>query len=91
MQPLDPDDVVGVRERGVEVAPVEDARPDDVRAGVLVQDDLVLQRLLAVEHVRQRLVLDLDELGASRASSRVRATTAATGSPTCRTRPTASA
>ena len=63
VQPLDPHDVVGVGESSVEVAPVEHARPDDVRAGIFVEDDLVLQRLLAVEHVRQRLVVDLDQLG----------------------------
>ncbi len=36
MQALDPHDVVGVRERGVEVAPVEHAGPDGVRPGFLV-------------------------------------------------------
>ena len=63
VEPLDADHMVGVREGGVEVAPVEHARPDGVRARVLVQHDLVLERLLAVEDVRQRLVVDLDELG----------------------------
>ena len=63
MQPLDADDMVGVCEGSVEVAPVEHARPDGVRPGVLVQHDLVLERLLAVEDMRQRLVVDLDELG----------------------------
>jgi hypothetical protein len=38
--------------------------------------------LRGVDDRRQRLVVDLDELGASRASSRVSATTATTGSPT---------
>jgi len=62
VQPLDPDDVIGVCECSIEVAPVENAGPDGVRPCVLVEDDLVLERLLAVENVRQRLVLDLDEL-----------------------------
>ena len=91
MQPLYADDMVGVCERSVEVAPVEHARPDRVRPGVLVQHDLVLERLLAVENVRQRLVLDLDELGRIARQLAGRAATAATGSPTWRTRPTASA
>src|SRR5919201_3702477 len=62
VEPLDPNDVVCLRERGIEVAPVEDARPDDVRARLLVENDLVLQRLLALEHRPERLVLDLNEL-----------------------------
>jgi hypothetical protein len=56
-------DVVGLGERGVHVAPVEDARPDDVRAGVVVQDDVVLQGVARVGEHGQRLVLHLDELG----------------------------
>ncbi len=63
MQALDADHVIGVCERSVEVAPVEQAGPDGVRAGLLMQDDLVLQGLLAVEDVGQRLVFHLDELG----------------------------
>src|SRR5205814_7306302 len=42
MEALDPHHVIGLRECGVEVAPVEDPRPDRVRAGLLVEDDLVL-------------------------------------------------
>ena len=51
-------------ERAVHVAPVERARPDDVRAGVLVEDGRPSSCALARvdEHV-ERLVLDLDELG----------------------------
>ncbi len=60
---VDLHDVVGLGERGVDVAPVEDARPDDVRAGVVVEDHLVLQRLRRVDENRQLVVLDLDELG----------------------------
>ena len=60
---VDLHDVVGLGERGVDVAPVEDARPDDVRAGVVVEDHLVLQRLLRVDEDRELVVLDLDELG----------------------------
>ena len=91
VEPLDLHDVVGLGERRVDVAPVEDARPDDVRARVVVEDRLVLQRLLRVDEHGQRVVLDLDSSAASRASSRVAAQTAATGSPMCRTLPTASA
>ena len=63
VQPVDLHDVVGLGERGVDVAPVEDARPDDVRARVVVQDHLVLQRLLGVDEDGQLVVLDLDQLG----------------------------
>jgi hypothetical protein len=58
-----PEHSVGVCQRGVEVAPVEHAGPDGVRSGILVQHDLVFQGLLAVENVRERVVVDLDELG----------------------------
>ena len=56
--------LVGGLERAVDVAPVERARPDDVRAGVVVEDRraLVLCRARVDEHV-ERLVLDLDEVG----------------------------
>ena len=60
---VDLHDVVGLGESGVDVAPVEDARPDDVRARVVVEDDLVLQGLARVDEDGQRVVLDLDELG----------------------------
>ena len=63
MQPLDPDHVVGVCQRGIEVTPVEHARPDGVRPGFLVQHHFVFEGFLAVEDVWQRVVLDLDELG----------------------------
>ena len=63
VEPVDLHDVVGLGERRVDVAPVEDARPDDVRARVVVQDDLVLQRLLGVDEHGERVVLDLDQLG----------------------------
>jgi hypothetical protein len=46
VQPVDLHHVVGLGERLVDVSPVEDTRPDDVRAGLVVEDDLVLQRLL---------------------------------------------
>ena len=49
MESLDPHDVIGLGERGVEVAPVEDTRPDRVRARILVEDDLILERLFRVE------------------------------------------
>ena len=64
MELLDLDDAVGGFQRAVDVAPVERARPDDVRAGVVVQDRRA--RVLGAARVderRQRLVLDLDQLG----------------------------
>jgi hypothetical protein len=63
MQALDLHDVVGLGDRALVVAPVEDARPDDVRAGVLVEDRLVAQRVLRGRQCGQRLVLDLHQLG----------------------------
>ena len=43
--------------------PVEDARPDDVRACVVVEHRLVLERLLGVGEDGQRVVVDLDQVG----------------------------
>ena len=63
VEALDLHDVVGLGECRVHVTPVEHARPDDVRPRVVVEHDLVLQRLLGVGENRQRLVLDLDEVG----------------------------
>ena len=63
VQPLDLDDVVGVRERLVDIAPVENSGPHDVRARVVVEDDIVLQGLLGVDEDGQRVVLDLDQIG----------------------------
>ena len=63
MQPLDLDDVIGLGDGAFVVAPVEDAGPDDVRAGVVVQDRLVAQRVFRGRQRGQRLVLDLHELG----------------------------
>ena len=60
---VDLHDVIGLGERRVDVPPVEDTRPDDVRAGVVVEDDLVLQRFLGVDEHGQLVVLDLDQLG----------------------------
>ena len=62
VQPLDLDHVVGLGERLVDVAPVEDPRPHGVRACVVVEDRLVLQRLLGVDEHGQRVVLDLDQI-----------------------------
>ncbi len=59
---VDLHDVICLGERRVDVTPVEDARPDDVRAGLVVEDDLVLQRLRGVDEDGQRVVLDLDQL-----------------------------
>ncbi len=93
MQPLDADDLVGGLERAVEVAPVEGAVPDVLLRDVVVEVRRVgVGGALRVDDGRERLVLDLDELGrVARELARRRATTAATGSPTWRTLPTASA
>ena len=63
VQAVDLHHVVGLGQRLVDVAPLEDAGPDDVGARVVVEDDLVLQRLLGLDEHRQRVVRDLDELG----------------------------
>ena len=60
---VDLHDVIGLGECRVDVPPVEDTRPDDVRAGVVVEDDLVLQRFLGVDEHGKLVVLDLDQLG----------------------------
>ena len=87
VQPLDLDDVVGLRDRALVVAPVEDALPDDVRARVVVEDRLVLAAPpRAVVSAGSGSYSTSTSSAASRASSRDDATTAATGSPTWRTR-----
>ena len=59
----DPHHVVRVRERALDVAPVVDALPREVAAGLVVEHgNVVLLRLARVRDRRQRLVLDLDEL-----------------------------
>jgi hypothetical protein len=60
---LDRHDPVGLRLRGLPVAPVEDTAPDGVRAGVVVEDGRVLHGFAGVDEDVERLVLDLDELG----------------------------
>ncbi len=56
-------DPVGLGEGGVEVAPRVEARPHEVPAGIVVQHGRVgILRLPCVDHRRQRLVVDLDEL-----------------------------
>ena len=61
---LDPDDPVGLGDRALPVAPVEHALPDDVRAGVLVEDRRIrILRAPGVDQRVERLVLDLDQLG----------------------------
>ena len=75
-------DVVGLGERGVDVAPLPDARVGHVPAGLLVEHGrVVVERLPRVDDDVERLVVDLTSSAASRASSRVSATTATTGSP----------
>ena len=61
VQPLDLHDLVGLGDGALEVAPVEDALPHDVRAGVVMQDHLVSERGLTVDEGGQRLVVDLHE------------------------------
>ena len=65
VEPLDPDDVVGLLERGLEVAPVELARTRSGssrprRGGAAAS---VVERVLRVDDDGERLVVDLDELG----------------------------
>jgi hypothetical protein len=60
---VDLHDLVGLGLRGLPVAPVEDAAPDDVRARFLVHHRLVLYCLARVDEHLERLVLDLHELG----------------------------
>ena len=60
---VDLHDLVGLGERGVEVAPLVDALPHEVAAGVLVQHRLrLVERVSRVGDGVERLVLDLDEL-----------------------------
>ena len=61
---VDLHDPVGLGERGVEVAPLVDALPHEVRAGVVVEHRRVgVLRLARVDERVERLVVDLDELG----------------------------
>ncbi len=60
----DLDHAVGLGEGGVEVAPGVETRPHEVPAGVVVEHGrLGFLRLAGVDDRRQRLVVDLDELG----------------------------
>ena len=64
VQLVDLDDVVGLLEGPIDVAVVVDAVPDHVAADLLVEDRRVgSDRGERVDDRRQRLVLDLDELG----------------------------
>ena len=64
MELVDLDDAVGPGDRVLPAAPLVDALPDEVRAGVGVQyRRLGVTRLTGVGDHRQRLVVDLDELG----------------------------
>ncbi len=64
MELVDLDHLVGLGDRAVEVAPIEDARPDDVGAGLLVEHRRIgALRLARIDEDVQRLVFDLDELG----------------------------
>ena len=64
IEAVDLDDVVGLGQRLVEVAPLEGPRPDDVRAGFVMEDGRAgLDRCDRVEDRLERLVLDLDQLG----------------------------
>jgi hypothetical protein len=60
----DLDHPVGLGEGGIEVAPLVDALPGEIRARLVVEDRCVVaERLAGVGHRRQRLVVHLDELG----------------------------
>ena len=89
----DRDDVVGLGERAVDVAPLVDAVPALVAADLLVDHRRarIARGARVDDRVEQRSYSTSISSAASRASSRVDATTAATGSPTKRARPTASA
>ncbi len=64
VQLVDADDVVGLRERGVDVAPLVDAAPALVAADLVVQDRRAgIGRGACVDDRAELLVLDLDELG----------------------------
>ena len=64
VQLVDLDDLVRLGERGVEVAPLVDALPHQVAAGVLVdRRHALVARVTRVGDRVDRLVLDLDELG----------------------------
>ena len=61
---VDLHDLVRLGERGVEIAPLVDAVPHQVAAGVLVdRRHAVVLRVAGVGDRVERLVLDLDELG----------------------------
>ena len=64
VQLVDLDDLVRLGERGVEVAPLVDALPHQVAAGVLVdRGHALVARVTRVGDRVDRLVFDLDELG----------------------------
>ena len=64
VQLVDRDDVVGLGERRVDVAPLVDAASYGVAAALLVEHGRVLgERLARVDDDVERLVVDLDELG----------------------------
>jgi hypothetical protein len=63
MELVDLDDLVRLCERLVQVAPLVDAGPHEVPAGVLVEDGLrLVERVARVGDRLERLVLHLDEL-----------------------------
>ena len=72
VQPVDSHNVVGVLDRPVDVAVVVGAVPADVRSDLVVQQGRVgLDRGDAIDHHRERLVADLDQLrGVARQLSR---------------------
>ena len=64
MELLDPDDPVGFGDTTLPVTPIEHAFPDEVGAGVLVQDRrLWFEGRAGVDQRLERFVLHLDQLG----------------------------
>ena len=79
VEAVDLDDVVGLGQRLVEVAPLEGPRPDDVRAGLVVQDRRPASTAVTASRTGSSGSYSTStSSAASRASSRVSATTAAT-------------
>ena len=60
---VDVDDVGGFLESLVDVAVFEDSIPDTIGAGFVVQQALVFQGLLGVDHRIESFVFDLHQLG----------------------------
>ena len=83
--------LVGLGDRVLPASPLVHAFPDEVRPGVGMDHRRVVLERGGVGDHGQRLVVDLDELGGVARELASLGDDDATGSPTKRTRPTASA